>query len=95
MIRQHKKCFKCGVIAPTTEFYRHPEMGDGLLGKCKCCARKDVKINRDKKWAENGILRSDHFPDKRSGEKLIETEAEAWVLAGMFARKTQSERSLR
>ena len=39
-------------------------------------------------WAESGILRSDHFPDKHAGEKLIETEKEAWDLARKFATKT-------
>lgn len=39
-------------------------------------------------WCGDGFLRSDHFPDKRGGEKLIETEAEAWDLAVKFARAT-------
>jgi len=38
--------------------------------------------------AGDGFLRSDHFPDKHSGEKLIETEAEAWKLAKRFANNT-------
>lgn len=41
-----KKCFKCGVEKETTEFYRHPRMGDGLLGKCKECAKADVSQRR-------------------------------------------------
>lgn len=32
-------------------------------------------------------LSSDHFPDKHAGEKLIETEQEAWRLAQRFADK--------
>lgn len=34
------------------------------------------------------ILTSDYFPDKHSGEKLIETENEAWELAEKFAKAT-------
>lgn len=30
-------------------FYKHPMMGDGRLGKCKDCTRKDVRENREKK----------------------------------------------
>ena len=38
-------------------------------------------------WAGDGMLRSDHFPDKHAGEKLIETEEEAWELAAKFASR--------
>ena len=41
-----KTCFKCGVCQPRSNFYKHSEMGDGLLGKCKDCAKKDVAENR-------------------------------------------------
>ena len=41
-----KLCFKCHHEKPLTEFYRHPMMGDGHLGKCKDCARADVVANR-------------------------------------------------
>lgn len=41
-----KTCFKCNTEKPLTEFYRHPAMGDGHLGKCKECTKKDVKDTR-------------------------------------------------
>lgn len=41
-----KTCFKCGVCQPRANFYKHSQMADGLLGKCKACTRADVATHR-------------------------------------------------
>lgn len=41
-----KTCFKCGVDKHLGDFYSHPAMKDGLLGKCKDCTKKDSIENR-------------------------------------------------
>lgn len=40
-----KTCFKCLRSLPVDDFYRHPRMKDGRLGKCKECAKSDVSRN--------------------------------------------------
>ncbi len=44
-----KTCFKCGVEKSIDDFYRHPQMGDGRLGKCKDCTKQDMRIDRHTK----------------------------------------------
>ncbi len=41
-----KKCFKCNKIKLLDEFYRHSEMRDGHLNKCKDCCKEYTKKHR-------------------------------------------------
>lgn len=45
-----KRCFKCLCVKPLTEFYKHAQMGDGHLNKCKVCTCKDVSEHRQREW---------------------------------------------
>lgn len=64
-----KTCFKCGRALPLEEFYRHPMMADGHLGKCKDCTRTDVGLNR--------VLRSDHYRNYDKARSLRPDRVEA------------------
>lgn len=41
-----KACRDCGTLKPLTQYYRHPQMADGHLNKCKPCVKGRVKRHR-------------------------------------------------
>ena len=49
MEEETKICFKCHRKLPLSIFYKHPQMADGHLNKCKDCA----KIDAYRKYIEN------------------------------------------
>ena len=63
-----KTCFDCGKLKDLSEFYVHPSMADGHLGKCKECVRGAVRANRRKNVAyyrEYDVKRFREDPERR------------------------------
>ena len=53
-----KTCFKCEIEKEISEYYKHAQMLDGHLNKCKECTRLDVKNNSaDYDLTEKGVVR--------------------------------------
>jgi len=75
-----KKCFKCEMIKPLSEYYKHPQTADGHLNKCKDCTKNDSKSHRSKsrqdpKWIESEKERHrDKYHRLRYKEKYKRTK---------------------
>ncbi len=70
-----KECFKCHRVKPIEEFYEHPKMADGHLGKCKECTKKDARVVR--------LRRLDYYReyDKRRAKLPERAKAQAAITA--------------
>lgn len=62
-----KRCFKCGYVKSLTDFYEHPRMADGHLGKCKTCTIAAVRLNRASKHEQ--YQQYEHARFKRPARK--------------------------
>ena len=66
-----KTCFKCGVSKSLDEFYRHPMMADGHLGKCKECTKKDVSENYRKRFNQYQRYEQLRYQEKVRHEQVL------------------------
>jgi len=65
-----KNCFKCRKVLPLTEFYKHSQMSDGHLNKCKECAKNDVKGNYLSNKKDDGYLEKERKRGRIKYRKL-------------------------
>ena len=81
-----KTCFKCNKEKPLVDFYKHLEMADGYLGKCKVCTKLDANKHRLK-----NLEKVREYDRKRSKEPhriaLSKEQTKMWREAD--ARRTQ------
>lgn len=60
-----KTCFKCNELKPLSEYYKHAQMKDGHLNKCKSCAKKDVHVHRHESPSRDKVLAYDRARGSR------------------------------
>ena len=67
---KEKKCFKCNLVKPLSEFYKHKGMLDGHLNKCKECTKLDTKVNtKDKLEYYRAYDKARAHTEKRKQQK--------------------------
>ncbi len=68
-------CFKCSKEKDLSEFYKHPAMTNGHLGKCKDCAKLDARIHSKTHAGRLSQKRRNAKPERKA---LIRARADAW-----------------
>ena len=65
-----KKCFKCNIEKPLDDFYKHPQMLDGRVNKCKECNKKDVRGNYEKNAKDLSFIEKERERSKEKYHRL-------------------------
>jgi len=65
-----KVCFKCNEEKPLTEFYKHAQMADGHLNKCKSCNKSDVKKDYYRKSSDESFVEKERERGREKYHRL-------------------------
>ena len=74
-----KKCSKCGIEKPLTEFYKNKASKDGKTSRCKICIKSHVpspavlerRKERSRKWAKENRERKRQYDKERNADPAI------------------------
>jgi uncharacterized CHY-type Zn-finger protein len=81
-----KTCFKCGEKKELHRFYKHPQMADGRLNKCKTCTRMDSTARRRNPRFRENVLAY----DRARGNRQTPEYRTEFYRANQAARKASS-----
>jgi hypothetical protein len=65
-----KKCFKCNIEKPLNDFYKHPQMPDGHVNKCKICNKNDIHENYKIKSKDLFFIEKERLRSKEKYHRL-------------------------
>ena len=91
-----KECFKCKRCLPLEDYYKHPQMGDGHLNKCKDCTKSDSENRRkikeqDPEWVLSERKRhrekSERFRNEDRASKSKHETKDDWAKRNPEKRK--------
>lgn len=69
MTTSKKTCFKCNRELSLDSFYKHSEMKDGRLNKCKECTRGDARSHRRSEKSREKVLAYDRARGNRQSNQ--------------------------
>lgn len=92
-----KACKICGLVKPLSDYYKHPKMADGHLGKCKECQKAASTSARNaniERYREYDRERSDlpHRVEARSNYSKTRDGKAAHARANSSYRERNPER---
>jgi hypothetical protein len=93
-----KICICCNQSKPAEDYYAHPQMADGRLGRCKACHKSEIHKNylrrlEDPVWREKELDRQraktakSRAAGKKPSEEASKRGREKWLGANQHKRK--------
>lgn len=67
-----QECICCKIVKPLSEFYVHPQMGNGHLGKCKECIKAYQHIHYRETIVKHALYERDRSKKKSRRAKALD-----------------------